>query len=400
MEGKYYENPFCDYAPNKEKTVKEDGELHGEFVENIKSVSVTLFQKLNSSLGEMGKDDYSVYTGTSGIAFLYFLMAMKLKKPEYYKKSLKILENTFPRLKNRRVSFLTGDSGPLALGSVMYDRLGMPEESLRCAHRVKEILPTIVSLNSDLPDEILYGRAGYLYSLLFMNKYVGAGTIENSVIKEVVTAILASGKNRAIREKRKVPLMYMWHEKYYLGAAHGISGILFLLLQAREYISQSDLQNAVRPTIDFVQDLCFPSGNFPSSLGNSNDRLVQWCHGAPGMVDLFTLAYHVFRDDRYMQTAIHCGNVVWNNGILTKSYGICHGVAGNAYTFLTLYKSTKNPLHLHRACKFAEWCTSYGKYQSRVPDRPLSLFEGLAGVVYFLTDIQDPEHALFPAYGL
>ncbi|GLG95310.1 LanC-like protein 3 homolog [Gryllus bimaculatus] len=375
----------------------------------------------------MGKDDYSVYTGTSGIAFLYFLMAMKLKKPEYYKKSLKILENTFPRLKNRRVSFLTGDSGPLALGSVMYDRLGMPEESLRCAHRVKEILPTIVSLNSDLPDEILYGRAGYLYSLLFMNKYVGAGTIENSVIKEVVTAILASGKNRAIREKRKVPLMYMWHEKYYLGAAHGISGILFLLLQpinpspksqalsmlrsteisindtsyfvsltlqtsvksfwrestgsnrikakllqfraeAREYISQSDLQNAVRPTIDFVQDLCFPSGNFPSSLGNSNDRLVQWCHGAPGMVDLFTLAYHVFRDDRYMQTAIHCGNVVWNNGILTKSYGICHGVAGNAYTFLTLYKSTK--------------------------------MEGLAGVVYFLTDIQDPEHALFPAYGL
>lgn len=27
------------------------------------------------------------------------------------------------------------------------------------------------------------------------------------------------------------PLMYQWHESYYLGAAHGISGILYMLLQ-------------------------------------------------------------------------------------------------------------------------------------------------------------------------
>lgn len=27
----------------------------------------------------------------------------------------------------------------------------------------------------------------------------------------------------------------------------------------------------------------FPSGNYPSSEGSESDRLVHWCHGAPGV---------------------------------------------------------------------------------------------------------------------
>jgi hypothetical protein len=46
-----------------------------------------------------------------------------------------------------------------------------------------------------------------------------------------VSAVLTSGQKLAQWEGRNVPLMYMWHGKYYLGAAHGISGILYMLLQ-------------------------------------------------------------------------------------------------------------------------------------------------------------------------
>lgn len=38
--------------------------------------------------------------------------------------------------------------------------------------------------------------------------------------------------------------------------------------------------------------------------------------------------------------------------------------------------------HLHRACKFAEWCMDYGKHQYRTPDRPLSLFESMRQAIY------------------
>lgn len=53
---------------------------------------------------------------------------------------------------------------------------------------------------------------------------------------------------------------------------------------------------------------------------------------------------------------------------------------------------------LYRALRFAEWCTEPSERQTRTADRPLSLFEGLAGTIYFLTDIQTPLQAKFPTY--
>jgi len=54
----------------------------------------------------------------------------------------------------------------------------------------------------------------------------------------------------------------------------------------------------------------------------------------------FLLFLQVFGHDGYLQTALQCGDVVWKRGLLTKGYSICHGVAGNAYTFLVLYQLT------------------------------------------------------------
>lgn len=39
--------------------------------------------------------------------------------------------------------------------------------------------------DSDLPDELLYGRAGYLYALLYLNTEIGPGAVSESAIKEV-----------------------------------------------------------------------------------------------------------------------------------------------------------------------------------------------------------------------
>lgn len=45
---------------------------------------------------------------------------------------------------------------------------------------------TIVCRDSDLPDELLYGRAGYLYALLYVNTEIGPGAVCESAIKEVL----------------------------------------------------------------------------------------------------------------------------------------------------------------------------------------------------------------------
>lgn len=189
------------------------------------------------------------------------------------------------------------------------------------------------------------------------------------------------------------------------------------------------INQLVQPATDFLLGVCFPSGNLPSSLESSHtDRLVHWCHGAPGFVHLMAHAHKVRLDHNrlldfntlstihslvahillqtygnqyYLDAAVKCGEVVWERGLLRKGYGLCHGVSGNAYTFLQLYQLTGKVLYFNRAVRFAEWCVSSAQRECRVPDRPYSLFEGLAGVTYFYVDLLAlPDSATFPALEL
>lgn len=65
-----------------------------------------------------------------------------------------------------------------------------------------------------------------------------------------------------------------------------------------------------------------------------------------------TKASHVFSEERFLEAAAEAAEVIWNRGLL-KRVGICHGVSGNAYSFLSLYRLTKNKEYLYRAKAFA-----------------------------------------------
>lgn len=64
----------------------------------------------------------------------------------------------------------------------------------------------------------------------------------------------------------------------------------------------------------------------------------------------------MFGDHRYLEAAAACGEVVWERGLLYKGYGLCHGVSGNAYTFLQLYQLTGKQAYLNRAAKARAMC--------------------------------------------
>lgn len=112
-----------------------------------------------------------------------------------------------------------------------------------------------INANSDMPNEYLYGRAGYLYALLFVNKHILTKPIDIAYIRKVIDAIFICGQNLAKDNKFKAPLMYEWHESYYLGAAHGVSGILYLLLQVNEYLTESERNDLIKPTIEYLINL-------------------------------------------------------------------------------------------------------------------------------------------------
>lgn len=57
--------------------------------------------------------------------------------------------------------------------------------------------------------------------------------IIKKMLHQVVTLIIKCGNMYSTSKKYETPLMYAWHETEYIGAAHGLAGILYLLLQVR-----------------------------------------------------------------------------------------------------------------------------------------------------------------------
>ncbi|XP_043587372.1 lanC-like protein 2 isoform X2 [Bombus pyrosoma] len=399
---RHYDNPFDDY-PNPTAANVVDALAHDvneDYKETIKICIKRLMYLLEANKHDWTcNDDYSIYTGTAGIAYMFYKYGECFNEPVYIDEAMKLLRICIDKFRDKReITFLTGIVGPLALGAVVSHSKGYSDVAQNMISKIKSLQSVVLNERSDLPDELLYGRAGYLFSLLFLNSNISPAPIENDLIKQVIALIIKSGNLYSASRKYKTPLMYVWHGSEYIGAAHGLGGILYILLQARQYLTQTQLQKDIKPALDFLQNIRYPLGNFPSSIGSHTDKLIHWCHGAPGMTMLFCLAYEIYKDKNYLATAVQCGDVTWARGLLKKGYGICHGVAGNAYTFLSLYQQTKNIKYLYKACKFAEWCMDYGTHQSRSPDRPFSLFEGLAGTIYFLIDLQHPHSAKFPAY--
>lgn len=49
----------------------------------------------------------------------------------------------------------------------------------------------------------------------------------------------------------------------------------------------------VKPSVDHVCRLRFPTGNYPPCIGDDRDLLVHWCHGSPGVVYMLLQAYRV-----------------------------------------------------------------------------------------------------------
>ncbi|XP_023339953.1 lanC-like protein 2 isoform X2 [Eurytemora carolleeae] len=306
-----------------------------------------------------------------------------------------IIDKCLGTLKGKRVTFLCGNAGPLALAAVIYSVLGEQKKSQKYLNYLLEMVGLVD--NQELPDEMLYGRSGYLFSLLFVRKEVGATSVPDCLIRKVVILILRSGQYLSRETRSRCPLMYEWHGKRYYGAAHGLSGIYTVLLQSQA-LNPQELRELVKPSIDYLLDKMFPSGNFPSSQGNDNDKLVHWCHGIPGVIYLLLLAYAQWKEEKYMNAAIKGGECIWERGLLRKGSGLCHGSAGNGYGLVHLYQATQDTKWLYRAAMFGLHCSQFKEYFHRLADSPLSLFEGLAGTVHYLFQLKNPESAKFPGF--
>ncbi len=292
MDDRCFNNPFL-----TESFCLED-QNEEEFLQNAQKCKDNLLQKVLQAVedpNEVG-GDASVYTGKSGIAFMLLTVdpENKLGRKEW---ALSTLEKAKAKLgEKERVTFLCGQAGPLAILAAEYIKdLNWRSKAINSTKTLLRLCPKVLDLKSDLPNELLYGRVGYLYSLLYVKSKcpdLGGDIAQNlnKAIRDVAAAVIAVGVDGSKASGSSSPLMYEWHGKQYFGAAHGLVGILHTLLLAKEWLKPDEMTSLVKPSIDYLVKKRFRSGNLPSSRGSENDKLIHWCHGAPGAVHLFLLA--------------------------------------------------------------------------------------------------------------
>jgi hypothetical protein len=184
---------------------------------------------------EMG--DASVYTGASGVAYMYWRIAslnapyfaeqrgiLMTKAEAYSKVALRLAQ---PHKKTTSVStLLTGAAGVWAVAAAIAFSLNETDKAASYRKEALAFAPTCV--REGVPSELLYGRAGFLSCLLFMAAHAGlqlkdVGDIIAASIQLILKDGCALARTDADAEKASLhrisgfPLMWQWHDKRYLG---------------------------------------------------------------------------------------------------------------------------------------------------------------------------------------
>jgi len=164
-------------------------------------------------------------------------------------------------------------------------------------------------------NEFLYGRAGYLYLL----RLVKASFLDDPVTLQLIT----DTQDDVIDEILFSPRPWKWRGKAYVGAIHGTIGIItqVVLTNPQKYAREVEAELAVMLSYQY------DSGNWPSSVPPEKDKLVQLCHGAPGViVSLKSIeAYFPALKDKIDKAITKGRECIWERGLLTKEPCICHG---------------------------------------------------------------------------
>jgi len=353
----------------------------------LPSSTLTLHQHRDALLHQLllhdAEDhDHSLYSGHH-LGLAYTLIRSHTKLPL----AAQLVERaTASLLKRRRIiSPLQGLSGALLL-----------EHKLNPSSNARQALLELASqvhTRDEHDNDILYGKSGLLYAL-----QQSSGSYHAS---QLAQGIFAYGQRHAFGIWK---LGYSFGNKPYFGAAHGIVGILLQLLRDPSIWSAQQL-DILQDVFRTILDCQLESGNFPTRMPKylpliRDSDLIQWCHGAPGVVPLMYRASKVFPDldvESSLDRACEC---IWEKGLLSKGVGLCHGIAGNAYAFLYQFrfyweKARDDSGNLHKAMQALMRARAFyeiawenlSKLYPR-PDHPLSLMLGLSGLCCFLEDLK------------
>lgn len=414
---KHLENPYVECAPAALPVF--DVTVAEEQIEDLLPAleNCVSTHELPSSTGHPTGDP-TIYTGICGLSLAFYRLGVfrGAEGGQHFQRALNVAamcRMTHPS--SAEVSFYCGTPGALAIEAAAAHALGLGE--LRQS-ALEGILTFAEAAQAHKDDELLFGKAGFIFALLWARKHTpGANHAGfDDALRAVAEATVASGETLAAARRYAGsgwPLMWECFNSPYLGAAHGHLGILAMLYRCWPLLSARSRMLVRDTTVKLLAERFPKTGNLPIVLGDRSDDHVKWCHGAPGLPALCAAAIAAHgdtADGTLMAAASAAANVTWEQGVLLKGFGLCHGIAGNGYALLSMYRLTHDEAWLQKARAFAALCddpkvteavAKQPDPQRRVlgkPDSPYSLMEGTAGLLCYLLDVAVPESSAFPGW--
>ena len=281
------------------------------------------------------------------------------------------------RLDNARGSYLIGDTGLLLL----------QWQFTHDAALADALFATIEANLRHKSLEALWGSPGSLIATLHMAE----ATREPRWADQLARGLRILWDAMVFDEG---PGAWLWvqdmygKQTRYLGAGHGFAGNLFPALRGAALLPAELVQRYAERALQtltataVVDGACInweplhdPTGKLPSK------RLVQDCHGAPGIVCRLAGAPRTPAWDALLFGA---GELTWQAGPLEKGAGLCHGTAGNGWALLKLWQRSGDEIWRERACAYAMHAIEQvQRFAERSGQTRHSLWTGDIGVALF-----------------
>lgn len=273
--------------------------------------------------------------------------------------------------------YLFGETGLLTL---RYRFTPSPSIADRLYEVAKETVPR--------PElELMWGAPGTILASRFMLEKTGEARWAD-LIREAASHLIDTWTTHPESGVRIWNQQLYGMSRHFLGAVHGFAGNVTALLLAAPSLSSETHHWVLSETQRTVAQTAIRQGALtnwlPSLESAPEDILVQWCHGAPGIIT--GLSQLPLKNSPELETLFQsAGELIWKAGPLRKPFGLCHGTAGNAMAFLTLYRRTQNSQWLERARTFAMHALEQSEAQRKLHGRRrYALLTGDLGLAYAL----------------
>lgn len=301
--------------------------------------------------GAGGAPPTDLYLGSTGVVwalrYLQTAGAVTLRRPALDLDALLVRHRVW--LAANRIdapaSYLTGEL-PLHM---------MIEASRPTAEGAARIVALIEAQFDHPSRELMWGAPGALLAALFLHERSADARWAD---------LFRRGARQLMAQREAEPALGgpLWTQRLYgrssryLGAAHGFAGAVLPLVRGRHLLDPALWSGWQAWIVDTVRRYAVTEGesvNWPPEAAPpgapAQKRLMQICHGAPGMV----VCLAGLPDPALDALLLAAGQATWAAGPLAKGSNLCHGTGGNGYAFLKLHARSGDARWLERARAFA-----------------------------------------------